>query len=80
AMAIVVIPFSAPTVKAANVFNSVQTSYLNNEYSGKYLHNSSNSIAASSGTMTTLGNTIKWRITPLNDGTYTIRSLSNTSL
>jgi len=44
------------------------------------LHNSSSSITATSGTMSVLGNTIKWQITPLGDGTYTIQSSSNTSL
>ena len=82
AMITIVTPFSASAAETAlaDVFDSVQISYLNNDYSGRYLHNSSSSITATSGTMSVLGNTIKWQITPLGDGTYTIQSSSNTSL
>ena len=63
----------------ADMFDSVKTVYLNNNYSGKYLRNSSSTISVSSGTLSALGDTIKWTITPVGDDMYTISSVSDTT-
>lgn len=51
------------------------TYYLNNISYGKYLHKaSSGSINAASGLISTLGNTIRWKITHVGNNYYTIQS------
>ena len=52
------------------------TYYLNGRYSGDYLKHNSTSPAAESGTFSTLGSTIKWKITNVN-GSYTIQPIND---
>lgn len=52
--------------------------YLNGEYSGDYLRNSSSSPVAKSGTFSSLGTSIRWIITNVS-GSFSIRSASDTT-
>lgn len=54
------------------------TYYLNNRYCGDYLRNSSSSATATSGLISSLGNSIRWEIRSVNGG-YVIRSKSDTT-
>lgn len=54
--------------------------YLNNSCSGKYLCNNDGSLASISGLISNCGNSIKWNITALSDGSYTIQPSGNASL
>ena len=75
-------PFSvyASDISTTSYIESIEISYINNDFSGKYMQNSNNSVITSSGLLSQLGSSIKWQITPIGDDTYTIHSISNTSL
>ena len=47
---------------------------------GKYLHSTNNVANLDSGSISSLGQSIQWKLTQLEDGAYTIQSLSNPSL
>lgn len=61
-------------------FDTVQISYINNANTGEYLYNDPDELITSSGELSTLGNSIKYRITPLADGSYTIQSVRDPGL
>ena len=50
---------------------------LNNESTGKYLHNATTDANAVSGTIDSLGNTIRWNIQKYDSYNYIISSVSN---
>lgn len=55
------------------------TYYLNNKYYGKYLrYTSSNGATTSSGLLSSLGNSIQWKLQKVSGG-YVIRSASNST-
>lgn len=54
------------------------TYYLNNRYCGDYLRYTSSSATATSGLISSLGNSIRWEIRSVNGG-YVIRSKSDTT-
>lgn len=60
--------------------NSTQTVYIVNKAAGKYLHSTDTVANLDSGSISSLGQSIQWQLTQLEDGTYTIQSLSNPSL
>ncbi len=52
--------------------------YINNLSFGKYLHkNTSTSVNAAAGLISSLTNTIRWKITHISDNKYTIQSYDN---
>ena len=48
--------------------------YFNNRYTGKYFHSNGSYMNQASGKIADLGNTIRWKITHINDLEYTIQS------
>lgn len=52
------------------------TYYINNKYFGKYLQNTSSGVNATSGLLSTLGSTIRWKVQKVSDG-YVIRLASD---
>ena len=62
----------------ANVVLDDGTYYINGKYSGDYLRNNSSSPIATSGTFSSLGSSIKWKITNVN-GSFTIQPFNDTT-
>lgn len=52
--------------------------YINNQQHGKYLRYASSAISASSGLLSSLGSSIRWKIQKV-DGGYVLRSHANTN-
>ncbi len=48
--------------------------YFNNLHHGKYLHNANGTPNATSGFISNLGDTIRWKVTRVGNNTYTIQS------
>lgn len=71
-------PSLSVTYSATNNSISDNTYYLNNKYCGNYLRYTSSSATATSGLISSLGNSIRWEIKSV-DGGYVIRSKSDTT-
>lgn len=80
-MLVAMFPFSAfaSDIITADFTETIEISYINNDYSGKYLRNLSGSPNASSGLLSSLGTTIQWQITPVGDDMYTIKPMNDTT-
>ncbi len=71
-------PSLSVTYSTTSNFISNDTYYLNNRHCGDYLQYASSAATASSGLISSLGNSIRWEIISV-DGGYIIRSKSDPS-
>ncbi len=71
-------PSLSVTYRTSNGLISNDTYYLNNAYCGDYLRYTSSTATATSGLISSLGNSIRWEVRAVNGG-YVIRSKSDTT-
>lgn len=71
-------PSLSVTYSTTSNLVSNDTYYLNNRYCGDYLRYTSSAATATSGLISSLGNSIRWEIRSVNGG-YVIRSKSDTT-
>lgn len=71
-------PSLSVTYSTTSNLISNDTYYLNNRYCGDYLRYTTSSATATSGLISSLGNSIRWEIRSVNGG-YVIRSKSDTT-
>ncbi len=75
-----IIVLSTPITASASAIDTEQVAYINNSAWKSYLQNNDGTADSTAGLISALGDTIRWTITPLSDGTCTIRSVSNPNL